>query len=74
MIFSEIGNLILALISVIFVLDDKYNWTTEETRIVIGWIGIACVFGNLIIQLLLALFQFIRKHKSKLGKCFKNID
>ena len=65
MIFSEVGNLILALMSMIFALDDKYDWVTEEVRIVIGWIGIACVFGNIIFQLLLALFQFVRKHKSK---------
>ena len=56
LIFSEAGNLILALMSTIFALDDKYNWFTEETRIIIGWVGMACVFGNIIIQLLLALF------------------
>ena len=32
----------------------------------IGWIGIASVFGNIITQLLLAFFQFVKKHKSKL--------
>ena len=50
LIFSEAGNLILSLMSIIFALDDNYNWFTEEIRIVIGWIGIACVIGNLIIQ------------------------
>ena len=71
MIFSEFGNLILALISVIFALDDKYDWFTEEKKIIIGWVGIVCVFGNLISQVLLGLFQFIRKHKSRMQNCCK---
>ena len=71
MIFSELGNLILSVMSTIFVLDDKFDWFTEDARIVIGWIGIVCVFGNIIIQLLLAFFQFVRKHKSKLQKCLQ---
>ena len=71
MISSEIGNLILALMSIIFALDDKYDWFTEEKKIIIGWIGIVCVFGNLISQVLLSLFQFIRKHKSRLQNCCK---
>ena len=57
--------------STIFALDDDYDWFTEDARIVIGWIGIACVFGNIITQLLLAFFQFLSKHKSKLQKFFK---
>ena len=70
-ILSEAGNLIISLISTIFALDDKYNWFTEETRIIIGWIGVAFVFGNTFVQLLMGLFQMIRKHKSKLQDCLK---
>ena len=73
MAFSEVGNLILATMSTIFALDDKYNWITEERKIVIGWIGITCVFGNIIIQVLLGLFQLIRKHESKFKICCKKI-
>ena len=69
LIFNEAGNLILALMSTLFVLDDNFDWFTETTRIIIGWVGIACVFGNILIQLLLAFFQFMRKHKSTLQKC-----
>ena len=71
MILGEAGNLIIAGISTVFALDDKYNWFAEDIRIIIGWIGIACVFGNILVQALTGLFQKIRKHKSRLQNCFK---
>ena len=65
-IFNEVGNLILASITTVLAMDDKYNWVTEDTRFNIGWIAIVCVFVNIFIQLLLGIIQVITKYKSKL--------
>ena len=71
-IINETGNLILTSITTVLALDDKYDWFTEDTRINIGWFSIACVFGNIIIQLLLGIFQMIKKYKSKFQNCVKD--
>ena len=68
---NEAGNLILVLMTAILALDDKYDWFTEDTRINIGWFGIVCVLGNILIQVLLGIFQLISKHKSKFQECLK---
>ena len=65
-IFSESGNLLILFITLIWAIDDKANFLTEDYRSIIGWLGISIVGVVFFVNLLYSIVVTIRANKNKL--------
>ena len=70
-IFSESGNLLILLICLVWAIDDKANFLTEDDRSIIGWLGISIVSFVFIVNLLSSFVIIIEANKNKIKKLWE---
>ena len=70
-IFSESGNLLILLICLLWAIDDKANFLTEDDRSIIGWLGISIVSFVFIVNLLSGFVIIIEANKNKIKKLWE---
>ena len=65
-IFIETGNLAILIICIIWALDEKYYWWSEEELFTMGWIGVGLVNLIFIINLISSFILVIIENKEKI--------
>ena len=67
LIFTEIGNLAVLSLCILWALDEKYDWWTEDNRYNMGWIGIGLLSLIFLINLISGLILAIMANKGKIN-------